>query len=233
MPVQLARSSANQSQEEHAAPQSEMASFEDALRHDFVARRIISYESVVGGVGKRSFDLGFAILTAPLWVVALLIGVLTAMWRASRGVKWRVLTREERVGYAARPFKRWRLNLSAPLAETIPLFISNEQQSAAPQPDWRLSFAELIQRLPEMFNVLSGDMSLVGPRPVSHQVFEDLHGARRYYASARPGWASASDCGPADEWPSLYRFYAKHWSMALDWRIIRQAFKLSKILARP
>lgn len=199
------------------------ASFEDALRHDLASRRVIAYESVVGGASKRFFDVSFAVFTAPFWTLAILIAIAVAKVRAPRGVTWRVVTHDACAGYGGRIFKRWGLKLSAP--EQLGL----GGQVVQVMPDWRLNFVTLVQRLPEIINVLAGEMSFVGPRPIARAVFGDLGSFRKYYASARPGLLSASDCGPADDMPTLlYRVYAKQWSIALDWLIIRHALSPPK-----
>ena len=206
----------------------ERASFEAALRRDLASLQFVAYESVVGGAGKRVTELVVTVLTAPLWSLAVGIAVLFAQWRKPR-VTSGILVCDECVGYGGRLYKRWRLNMTPPSAEIVLLRAQPEAQSDAPPPDWRITWTELIQRLPEMINVLKGEMSLVGPRPILRQAFEDLRGAGKYYASARPGVVSASDCGPAEEPPALlYRYYAQQWTAALDWRIVTHAIKRCK-----
>ncbi len=83
-----------------------------------------------------------------------------------------------------------------------------------------------IDELPQLFNVLKGEMSLVGPRPLPVRDYEgfseDWH-RRRF--SVRPGisglWqvAGRSDL-PFDQWMELDLKYINEWSLALDFKVL-------------
>ena len=85
-----------------------------------------------------------------------------------------------------------------------------------------------IDELPQLINVLRGEMSLVGPRPLPVRDYEgfneDWH-RRRF--SVRPGisglWqvAGRSDL-PFDEWMELDLKYINEWSLALDFKVLLQ-----------
>lgn len=109
--------------------------------------------------GKRLLDLALVILAAPVWLP--IVGLVAVVVRAKLGVP--VFFRQERPGRAGRIFEiiKFRSMIDArdaagqlrPDAERLTSF-------------GRRLRALSLDELPELFNVLRGDMSLVGPRPL-------------------------------------------------------------------
>lgn len=83
-----------------------------------------------------------------------------------------------------------------------------------------------LDELPQLLNVLKGDMSLVGPRPMSVRdvsLFSDAQLMRRF--SVRPGVTGSSQVlarssNDFDQWVSLDSSYIEDWSLALDLSIL-------------
>lgn len=206
----------------------ECTSFEAALRRDLASAPVISYETVIGGTAKRVIDVGLTALSAPLWA-PLMLGA--AAWAKIRHPA-QVFQAHERIGYGGAAFKCFSLRVEPPTAviERLPVAAQPDEpandwaahQGERPQTGWRRA----IERLPQLVNVLRGEMSLVGPSPLARDALEPLKTAKRHYLSARPGVVGISAIADADEEEaSQYKLYGLSWSVMTDTLIMIDALR--------
>ncbi|MFZ0519481.1 MAG: sugar transferase [Candidatus Acidiferrales bacterium] len=181
---------------------------------------------------KRTIDLVFSfsllVLLSPLLVAVALLIILS-----SPGP---ILFGQERVGLNKRKFKIYKFRTMIPNAERIqeellhlnemkgPVFkIKNDPRIT---PIGRILRKTSIDELPQLFNVLKGDMSLVGPRAMSvrdYQLFNEDWQRRRF--SVPPGitclWqVNGRNLIPFEQWMELDMQYIDKWSLWLDLKIL-------------
>ena len=171
------------------------------------------------------------ILLSPLLILCF---VLT--WVSSRET---VLFRHKRVGFNGKPFdclKFRTMVADAPerlrkLLETDATAAAEWAQSQKLRNDPRVTPIGAILRessldeLPQLFNVLMGSMSIVGPRPVTEDELSRYGTSVKAYTACRPGitglWQVAGRGSTSYETRvSCDAYYARKWSLSLDSKII-------------
>lgn len=186
------------------------------------------------GVAKRVLDCVLSglllILFAPLFlVVAILIRF------TSPGP---VLFRQARVGLNKRQFRIYKFRTMIANAEQLQDELLSLNEMTGPvfkiKKDPRVtSLGSFLRRtsideLPQLLNVLNGDMSLVGPRAMSlrdYQLFDQDWQRRRF--SVKPGitclWqVNGRNSVPFEKWMELDMQYIDKWSLWLDLKILAQ-----------
>jgi sugar transferase EpsL len=180
------------------------------------------------GEGKRALDLaislpGLAILSPLLLVLAAAVALF--MGRP-------VLFRQERPGYRGRPFTLYKFRtMTDARAEQGNLLPDTERLT------WvgRRLRAWSLDELPTLWNVLVGDMSLVGPRPLLMQYLDRYTQEQSRRHEAKPGitgWAQVNGRN-ALTWEEKFRldvWYVDHTGLWLDIKILWMT--LLKVLRR-
>lgn len=189
----------------------------------------------VGTTPKRIVDVVLAIsgiiLLAPLLIICFAATVLTSPGPA--------LFRHRRVGFNGKHFdclKFRTMVTDAPerlrrLLESDPVAAAEWAANRKLRHDPRVTAIGAILRkssldeLPQLFNVLKGDMSIVGPRPVTDEELERYTTSIGAYLACRPGitglWqVSGRSTTTYDKRVACDAFYARNWSMTLDAKIL-------------
>jgi sugar transferase EpsL len=172
----------------------------------------------MGYLGKRAFDLVLVGLSAPLWLLVLL--VLAVLVRVRLGSP--VLFRQERPGLHGRPFDLLKFRT-----------MTDERDAAGallPDADRLTAFGRRLRgtsldELPELLNVLRGDMSLVGPRPLLMRYLPRYSERHRRRHDVRPGLTGLAQVSGRNALAWADRFdldvqYVENCSVMMDVRIL-------------
>ena len=173
-------------------------------------------------VSKRVVDLGLAGVAAVLLAPVMLLTSLLIWIKLGRPI---VLS-QERVGRGGGHFRCFKFRTLGREA----LERSNYEWSVAPST--RLAAflrATGLDELPQLFNVLRGDMSLVGPRPERPHFVKRFQGELPFYSTRHrlqvgiTGWAQVNDLRGDTSIPRRVEYdlyYLNHWSLGFDLRIL-------------
>jgi lipopolysaccharide/colanic/teichoic acid biosynthesis glycosyltransferase len=148
----------------------------------------------VNDLAKRAFDLLVATVGVAL-LSPVLVGVAVAV-RLDSGAP--VFFRQERVGRDGKPFRIWKFRTMVVNADRMAANVSALGDPRVTRVGSWLRRAYL-DELPQLFNVLAGDMSMVGPRPETPEFVAHYTDEERRLLSIRPGIAGPSTLGFMDE----------------------------------
>lgn len=184
---------------------------------------------------KRCLDLAVA-LGALIPLSPVLLAIAVAVRLDSKGP---IFFRQERLGSNGRPFRIWKFRTMVPDAEAKRLQMGhlNEMEGSGPlfkmKNDPRVTRVgrflrkSSLDELPQLFNVVTGEMSLVGPRPfVTHEAVQ-IGGWGRKRLDIKPGitglWqVRGRNDVPFEEMVRLDYMYVTNWSVWWDIRLILQ-----------
>jgi exopolysaccharide biosynthesis polyprenyl glycosylphosphotransferase len=183
---------------------------------------------VKGLIDRTGAFFGLVVLAVPMLLIALAIRL------SSKGP---VIFRQERAGKHGRPFVMYKFRSMSSDAEMRRAELLPFNQMRGPvfkvESDPRITrFGRWLRRTsfdetPQLFNVLKGNMSLVGPRPLpvyEVEKFENL--AQRRRLSVKPGltclWQISGRNQVQDfgDWVKLDLDYIDRWSLGLDFKIM-------------
>jgi exopolysaccharide production protein ExoY len=189
----------------------------------------------VGLTSKRIVDIVLAlsgiVLLSPLLIISFV-----ATWMSSPGP---IIFRHRRIGFNGKAFDCFKFRtMVADAPERLRKLLDADPAAAAEwaqcqklRNDPRVTPAGAILRkssldeLPQLFNVLIGDMSIVGPRPVTKDELSRYGASVNAYTACRPGitglWQISGRSSASYETRiSCDTYYAREWSLSLDSKII-------------
>ena len=205
---------------------------------DFYGRPVLVFRSAPEaswqGKIKEAIDftgaLVMLLIAGPLFMIpaAILIKL------TSKGP---IFFKQQRSGLNGSPFTIYKFRTMGTNAEQIkhelatmnemsgPVFKITKDPRITPLGKWLRKFS--IDELPQLFNVLRGEMSLVGPRPLPVDEIRRIHDmAHRRRLSVKPGltclWqvSGRNEIKDFDNWVRLDLEYIDNWSLWLDFKIL-------------
>lgn len=195
----------------------------------------VDFPPPIGGLLKRSFDIAGSltglVLLSPLFLMVALLVKLSDNGPIFYGHK--------RIGRGGRVFSCLKFRTMVPDGERVlAAYLAANPEANAEwiatrklKNDPRVTRVGQVLRklsldeLPQILNILQGDMSLVGPRPVVRDELEIYGSAAVYYLKSRPGltglWqVSGRNDVSYDTRVAYDRHYVENWSLFQDIRII-------------
>jgi len=203
--------------------------------HIITDRALIATVEKANGPAKRVFDVlasaAGLILLAPVFLTVALLIKLTDGGTVFFGHK--------RVGRQGRPFKCWKFRTMVANANEV--LVQHLAANPEAETEW-LETQKLthdpritgigkflrktsLDEFPQLWNVLRGEMSLIGPRPIVRSELDRYGKDRRYYLLVRPGisglWQVSGRSNTTYERRiELDRMYLENWSYAQDVKIL-------------
>ena len=192
----------------------------------------LSWEMMFKSFFDRAIALFVILCTLPLWIFAI-IGIRIA----SPGSP--AFFSQLRAGRYGRPFRMWKFRTMVPNAEKLLNQVKEQHGNQMDGPVFKLdgdprifAFGDFLRKLsidelPQLLNVLKGEMSLVGPRPLplyEVEAFSEITHRRRL--SVKPGITCEWQAGGRnkitsfDQWVEMDLRYIDNWSLWLDFTIL-------------
>ena len=176
------------------------------------------WRSTVARSLKRAMDIAGALVGLILFGPVMIVVALLVRWRLGKPV----LFRQVRAGLCGKPFViyKFRTMTEARDAQGNPL---PDEERLTPLGRFLRRYS--LDELPEFFNVLKGDMSLVGPRPLYLRYIPRYSPEQKKRLWMKPGitgWAQVNGRN-ALSWEERFAldvWYVEHWSLWLDLKIL-------------
>ena len=175
---------------------------------------------------KRAIDITGAVLGLVLFSPVFAACALAVRWESGRAG---VLFQQERIGLDGKPFRILKFRSLTPSSDLESQVRWNIREDNRVGPVGRVLRGSSLDELPQLVNVLRGDMSLVGPRPERPYFVEqftrmyDGYSDRHRVLGGITGWAQIHGLRGDTSIEDRVRFdnyYVENWSPVLDLKII-------------
>jgi len=190
---------------------------------------------------KRLLDVALCLLAAPF--VATLILVFAGLIKLDGG---QVFYSQRRIGREGRPFQAWKFRSMVSNADAVLKHLLEEDEElrrewerdhklkSDPRVTWIGGFLRKtsLDELPQAWNILIGDMSWVGPRPITQPELDRYGEHGQLYLRVRPGltglWqVSGRNHTTYDERVAHDAYYVRNWSVWLDIFILAKTVRVA------
>jgi lipopolysaccharide/colanic/teichoic acid biosynthesis glycosyltransferase len=169
-------------------------------------------------LSKRIFDLFFAIfLLVILSPLIILTGIMVYLF-----LGFPILFLQKRAGYQGRPFLIYKFRTMKNASDSTGNLLPDSERLT---PFGRFLRTFSLDEMPELFNILRGEMSFVGPRPLLLEylpLYSPEQARRHEVIPGLTGWAQINGRNATD-WPTRLRmdvWYVDNWSFWLDLKIL-------------
>ncbi|MCB0873868.1 MAG: sugar transferase [Actinobacteria bacterium] len=185
----------------------------------------------VGGRLKRAVDVAVAL---PLLIALAPVLLAIAVW-IRRDSPGSAMFRQERVGLGGQTFRVWKFRTMVVGAQQMGTGVRVTSGDARITRAGRFLRATSLDELPQLVNVVLGDMSLVGPRPTIPEQVARYTDHQRRRLDARPGVTGLAQISGRQSLPWSQRIeldirYIETWTPMADLRIV---VRTALMLLRP
>jgi exopolysaccharide biosynthesis polyprenyl glycosylphosphotransferase len=181
---------------------------------------------------KRALDIGLSLLLLTLSMPAVLLAAVLIRITSPGSV----LFKQKRIGLNGRMFTLYKFRTMIEDAHARreevahlnemngPAFKLKDDPRVTPVGRWLRKFS--LDEIPQLWNVLKGDMSMVGPRPPIPEEVASYHRWHRRRLSMKPGltclWqvSGRNEIQDFDRWMKMDLQYIDNWSPSLDLKIL-------------
>lgn len=172
------------------------------------------YTSIIKPLADRGCALLALLISSPIFLLIAIIGLLVN--------KGRPFFKQERSGKHDALFTIYKFKTMTDRSDTQGQLLPDAQRLTAYGKFLRKTS---LDELPQLFNVLKGDMSFIGPRPlpaVYLPLYSDIHATRNTVKPGISGWAQVNGRN-AISWNRKFDldvYYVQHLSLLLDLKIL-------------
>ena len=170
---------------------------------------------------KRIFDLTFTLVTLPIWGTIVLLGSMLVKIFSEGDIFFI----QNRVGKDGRIFRVLKFRTMVPNAENIGAGIYSEDDDPRFTKIGLLLRRTSIDEIPQFINILKGEMSVVGPRPMLSAIVEEYREQYEKILKINPGITGLAQISGRNELPRSQRLaydieYLKNWNIRMDLAIL-------------